>query len=273
MPAQQRGLEHEVGRPHRVEQGRLPGRVRHANQLFVEGNGQGRGAAEGRQRRQLPGRDWLLDGVDVKGRQLRQLGQGIGGTESTVGIHAQPQLRGTCQGPDFSQDGQLGGKVEAPNLQLQAGVAVRQLLPNLLAHEGRVAHPHQAVDGQRRLAPAEGVGVELPPPATGQVEQRGFERKGQRGQGQTHKRRRFGHREGDKSAGVEAVAELGYGGGKFRAVIGAEAGQRRGFSHAHHVRGKVIAKVQVPGHVFGQGPARSAGRKVEAKGALRKAET
>ena len=35
----------------------------------------------------------------------------------------------------------------------------------------------------------------------------------------------------------------GNSGGKFRTVIGTEAGQGRGFSYAHHIRCRIIAEV------------------------------
>ena len=105
---------------------------------------------------------------------------------------------------------------------------------------------------------AECVPVRLPLAAIGQVEHGGFEREGEGGPAGANQGRHFSQGQRSELRGVQALAQGGNGPSKTGAVVGAEARERRGLAHADDHRVVGMSEVQIPGHVFGQGPARGA---------------
>ena len=156
----ERGLQHDVLRVYGVEQCLLHRSHVHADELLVEGDGQGRLTAQGCHLGPLVLAYGLLYGVDVVLCQGFQSAHGIFGREATVGIHAQLYLLLAVHLAYALDEVELLEEVDGANLQFHAVESALQLLLQSGEHLVVGAHPYQSVDGDALLAPCEGRVVE-----------------------------------------------------------------------------------------------------------------
>ena len=127
-----------------------------ADEFFVEGDGDGRLAAEAGHSVQLAGADGLLDAVDAEGREFAEPGGGFFGGEGTVGVNAELEIGGAEVLAQEAQETNFFVEVDGADLDFYAAEAFAEFLLHAAAHFCVGAHPDESVDRDAGLAEGEG---------------------------------------------------------------------------------------------------------------------
>jgi hypothetical protein len=127
-----------------------------ADEFFVEGDGDGRLAAEAGHSVPLAGADGLLDAVDAEGREFAEPGGGFFGGEGAVGVNAELEIGGAEVLAQEAQETNFFVEVDGADLDFYAAEAFAEFLLHTAAHFCVGAHPDESVDGDAGLAEGEG---------------------------------------------------------------------------------------------------------------------
>ena len=202
--------------------------------------------------------DGLLDGMDAESGQASEFVHGLVGREGPVGIHTQLDAVAAVSVAQTTNQGHFIVKIDGSYLDFHTREALIEFQFQAPTHRVKIAHPHQAVDGNAFLATGKrrvGQGcrastVELVPC---------------RLESEKHRRTVAQGIDINTATGAHIVAMMT----QHRVIVGqvvtTEMRQRCAFPHPDDARQVIAREVDKAAHTRGVNTARSARRLLEMK--------